>query len=226
MKIMTIIIVIILATTAVFGGLYYYMQSLKEDSYMSEYDFEVIFDTTTVQEDLIVYTPLPTKNGSPFLSELEFLKEADIPEGLTCEYVDTEHGIMLKIQIERLEVHQHEEIYLRVVSESSIDTKNAIDNEPVLYPVNNLTQEEYDSEPYPERFEEQMKYYAYDSHLYLENLTEDSELNVYIHLRGSNEWWVFGWTGNEYRNRLSRSSFKENGWHKVETDLIQGWGNY
>jgi len=226
MKIIAIIIVIILAATAVVGGLYYYTRRLKEDSYTSEYNFEVSFDTTTVQENLIVYTPIPTKNGSPFLTESEFLEEADIPEGWTCEYIDTEHGVMLKIQIERLEVDQYDEIYLRVVSESSIDTKNAVDNEPILYPVYNLTEDEYDSEPYPDRYKEQMKYYVYESYVYVENLTEDSELNVYIHQTGTNEWWVFGWTGNEYRNRLNTSSLTSDGWHEVETDLIQGWGNY
>ncbi|MGM0405502.1 MAG: hypothetical protein ACQEQM_05110 [Thermoplasmatota archaeon] len=227
MKLWAIVVVTIIAVAAAaVGGLYFYMQSLKEDSYMSEYNFEVSFDTTEVQEDLIVYTPLPTKDGSPFVSESEFLEDSNIPEGWSCEFVDTEYGVMLKVRIERLEVGQYDDLFLRVDSESSIDTKNALDEESILNPVHNLVEDEYDDEPYPERYEDQMKYYVYDSYVYVENLTEGSELNVYVHQMGTNGWWVFGWNGNEYRNRLRTSSITTDGWHEVETDLIQGWGNY
>ena len=225
MKLLTILIIgiVIAAATMISGCLW------KEESYTSEYNFEVNLDTTKVQENLVLFTPLPKINGSPFVNESEFLEEANIPEGWNCEYIETEHGVMLKIEIERLEVDQYEEITLRIVSESRIDTKNALGNEPIISPVYNLTEDEYkeyNDEPYPERYDDQIKYYRYDSYVYVENLTENSELNIYLHHMGTNEWWVLGWIGNEYRNRLYTPSLINEGWHEVKTDLVQGWGNY
>ncbi|MFW6064163.1 MAG: hypothetical protein ACOC8Y_01150 [Candidatus Natronoplasma sp.] len=218
---MLMTIIIVIAGTSLSGCLW------KEESYTSEYNFEINLETTKVQENLILYTPLPRKNDTPIVNESEFLKEANIPENWTCEYMNTEHGVMLKIEIERLEVdQQYEDISLRIVSESRIDTRNALENEPIISPVYNLTEDEYDDEPYPDKFDERMEYYRYDSYVYVENLTENSELNIYLHHMGTNEWWVLGWTGNEYRNRLYTPSLINEGWHEVEADLIQGWGNY
>lgn len=216
------VVLLIIGATQLSGCLQW-----KEESYTSEYNFEINLDTTEVQEDLVIYTPLPRENGSPIVNESEFLVEANIPENWTCEYMNTDHGVMLKIKIERLEVNQpYEEISLRIVSESRIDTEHALENEPIISPVYNLTEDEYDDEPYPDKFDERMKYYRYDSYIYVENLTENSELNIYLHHMGTNEWWVLGWSGNEYRNRLYSPSFTNEGWHQVEADLIQGWGNY
>ncbi|MFW5898424.1 MAG: hypothetical protein ACOCT7_01060 [Candidatus Saliniplasma sp.] len=227
MKITTILVIIVILAATVIGGLYYYTRSLKEDSYTSEYNFELSIETTDVQEGLIIYVPLPMKNGSPIVSESTFLQEANIPEGWTCEYVDTENGTMLKVEFQRLEVdHRYDDISLRVISENSINTEDALEDEPILSPRSNLREEEYTDEPYPERFEDRLEYYKYDTNIYVENITEGSEINIYLHHMGTNEWWVFGWSGNEYRNRLFSSAISSDGWSEHTADLIQGWGNY
>lgn len=217
-------VVIAVIIVSVFFGGYYYTQQMKADSYESEYAYEVNVDTDSVQSNVTLYVPFLRKDGDPVVTENSFINEANIPKGWSVFYVETQHGLMLSIFIDQLEPDQYKDIYLTIYSDSSIDTRNVLENEPILSPVYNITEEEY-NEPHPEEWDERLNYYEYETYIFCENVTINSNLEVSIELTGSNTWWVFGWSGNEYRSR-AYLSIENAGWHNVDCGLVEGWGNY
>ena len=75
---------------------------------------------------------------------------------------------------------------------------------------------------------ETQRCYALDSEVYLDyEAPADARSSVWVELSGRNEWWVFGWSGNEYREQILGDFIgPQDGWRTVEGELETGRGNY
>jgi hypothetical protein len=80
--------------------------------------------------------------------------------------------------------------------------------------------------PYPESWAPDC--YEYESRIYAHYTTSpNAKLSLYIELEGRNNWWVYGWSGNEYRDNVHIAlSGESQGWHAAFGQLVEGEGRY
>jgi hypothetical protein len=114
-----------------------------------------------------------------------------------------------------------------VKAENLIDTRSPIGSEPVLLPKYNFRVSE--KVPIvPNNKNINPKYFDYESLIYAQYETSsDTEVHISVRLRGSNEWWIYGWRYNEYRDELSSQLIgSQAGWIRVKGEIITGDGIY
>ncbi|MDD3041424.1 MAG: hypothetical protein PHW56_00475 [Methanosarcinaceae archaeon] len=115
----------------------------------------------------------------------------------------------------------------RLEVEPLINTRNPEGNEPLLLPKYGLkVSEKSPLVPPPEHIRPQ--YYDYGSRVYASyESSPETLVEIYVSLRGSNEWWVYGWTWNEYSDRVSvKLTGPQEGWIPVGGSLITADGVY
>jgi hypothetical protein len=113
-----------------------------------------------------------------------------------------------------------------LASDSEINTKYPLGNEPVLNPAYNLTLSKYDM-PYPEN-REPPTVYDYDSLIYADYETSpEAKVSLLVHFSGRNEWWIYGWNWNQYQEYIySDLSGPQQGWVQLQGKITMGEGNY
>lgn len=114
-----------------------------------------------------------------------------------------------------------------VKADQLIDTRYPIGNEPVLLPKHNLRESE--EEPIVPRSEHlNPEYFNYESLVYAHyDTSHDADVQIFVQMDGSNEWWIYGWQYNDYSDRISiLLSGPQEGWVKAEGKLITGDGIY
>ena len=113
-----------------------------------------------------------------------------------------------------------------LASDSEINTKFPLGNEPVLNPAYNLTLSTYDL-PFPEN-KEPPTVYNYDSFVYADYETSpEAKVSLTVHFSGRNEWWIYGWNWNQYYEYLYADlSGPQQGWMPVKGKITMGYGNY
>lgn len=113
-----------------------------------------------------------------------------------------------------------------LASDSEINTKFPLGNEPVLNPAYNLNLSTYDL-PYSEN-KEPPTVYNYDSLIYADYETSpDVHVSLTVHFSGRNEWWIYGWNWNQYYEYIYADlSGPQQGWMPVKGKITMGDGNY
>ncbi|MFH1054917.1 MAG: hypothetical protein V1744_02350 [Candidatus Altiarchaeota archaeon] len=118
------------------------------------------------------------------------------------------------------------ELSVRVRADHDINTKNPIGNEPLLSPKYNLTRSTYEL-PYL-KGRTPPNYYEYESRIYADYATSaNANVSIYIETEGRNSWWVYGWSGNNYRDRIELTfTGEQHGWYVASGKLVEGEGRY
>ncbi|PXF60026.1 MAG: hypothetical protein C4B59_09915 [Candidatus Methanogaster sp.] len=195
-----------------------------EGSYRSEYHYQVTVGTDSDLHNVTLYVTLPIFEEELNIGEEIVAKNASQSEGWDCDLVETEHGTMLKIHAEKMipdlhappvplpeeecgpdalscpaQTHASERVSARVQADHDINTKNPAGNEPTLLPKYNLARLVYRM-PHPED-RTPPACYDYESRIYANYTTSpDAEVSIHAELTGANNWWVYGWSGNEYQD--------------------------
>ena len=123
--------IVLVLLVAVLGGLSVLGEQRIEERYDSTYTYEVTLDTDATLEAPTVYVPVPVENGTSavgdqFVAEVNYYRDtyASGPDGpppepvnFTYELVETDHGPMLAISADRIEVT---ESYFRIVENETM----------------------------------------------------------------------------------------------------------
>jgi hypothetical protein len=122
----------------VVGGLYALGQQRVEQNAEGTYEYRVTLSTDRTIEDATFYVPVPRSNGESeigerFVEEVRYSRSVPAIEGydrdpepvnFTYELVETEHGRMLAISADRIEVSR---VYYRVVENETMGWAERID---------------------------------------------------------------------------------------------------
>jgi hypothetical protein len=113
------------------------------------------------------------------------------------------------------------EITVMLHAYHNIDSKNPIGNEPLLSPKYNITLSSYDV-PYPEGWTPPTVH-KYESCVYADYTASSSaKISVYVMLEGRNSWWVYGWSFNDFTDRIEATiTGEQRGWLIVTGKLAQ-----
>ena len=243
-------IVIIVGLIAAIAFFLYSQGGMSGDSSVnSAYDFRIVINTDSKLEDLTFYTPLPLFNNESKLGEQAIIQTMESSEGWNLSMIETEHGTMLKFtaielvpelnQLVELDPSDDSpigvgrsftrgtiEVSVSMVSDNIIDTRNATDNEPVLFPKYNMILSDYD-EPYPSS-RTPPKTQSYESFIYADyTASPDANVEICVTLEGRNEWWKGGWAYNVYRDRICTTvTGEKHDWIPVTGKVVEGEGRY
>jgi len=115
------------------------------------------------------------------------------------------------------------EVTASVQVNRSVDTKDPTGTEPLLAPESNRHEA-----PCRDAYFESQRCYTFDSAAYLTyDAPPDTRSSVWVELAGRNEWWVFGWNGDEYRQLVTGEFLgPQHGWRTVSGELETGVGSY
>ena len=191
-----------------------------------------------------------SEDGSKICCEI-LAKNASKPEGWDCDLVETEHGTMLKIHAAKMipdlhappvplpedacgpdalscpaQTHASERVSARVQADREINTKYPAGNVSILSPKYNLTRSVY-MMPHPKDRTPPLCY-EYESRIYAKyTASPDAEVSIYVELAGENTWWVYGWSGNKYRDHVGVTlTGARDGWCAASGRLVAGEGRY
>lgn len=105
----------------------------------------------------------------------------------------------------------------------TVDTAGPTGTEPLLAPETGRREV-----PCRDAHFETQRCYSFDSEVFLAyDAPPETRSSVWVELSGRNEWWVFGWNGNEYRELVYGEFFgPQDGWQSVAGELETGTGNY
>ncbi|KKG09788.1 hypothetical protein EO98_02710 [Methanosarcina sp. 2.H.T.1A.6] len=232
------IIVLLIIISAVLLSIWWQEQKerIYERNHMSSYDYRIELTTDSTLSNFTLYLPLPViNNTSPVGTDIAENHFNDYDRSWKYALVDTEHGLMLSINNEKIEPKYatrsrdskkilHPSIFsMTLFTNQTIDTMNPLGNEMVLMPKYNLTQN-VTRRPYPpasEIFDYESKMYAhYDT-------SSNANVSISIYLHGSNGWWIGGWLYNSYWENMGiKLSGPQAGWTTVNGQLFTGEGTY
>jgi len=229
----------------------YHTHSMYEKTYSSEYRYEVTVRMDSALHNVTLYVPLPvSEDGSKICGEI-MAGNASIPAGWDCEIVETEHGKMLNIRAEEIipdrntppvplpeeecgpdalpcpaQTYTSERVSVRVQADREINTKNPVGNVSILSPKYNLARSVYRM-PHPEDRTPPICY-EYESRIYANYTTSPAaEVSIHVELVGENTWWVYGWSGNKYRDGVGVTlTGVQDGWRAASGNLVAGEGRY
>jgi len=221
----TILIVILIAVSIIIGAGLFQFSQWKQESYESTYTYELNIYTNRTDIDFSMIFPLALKNNEAIIDEDTFQTQFEQQENWTVKFIDTRYGTML--QINGILTSERHDITINLDSDERIDTKKAVDKEPTLQPKENMTKSSYD-DPHPEEWDERIDAYEYTSFIYVQ-LEEgiSADLSINPRFEGRNEWWVLGWSGNEYWDRIYLDiQYDEPGWYQGNGKIVDGLGNY
>lgn len=80
----------------------YHAHGLYEKSYRSDYYYHVTLRTDSILYNVTLYVPLPVIEDESRISDEIVTGNASIPDEWDCSIVETEHGKMLKISVEKI----------------------------------------------------------------------------------------------------------------------------
>jgi len=139
----------------------------------------------------------------------------ELPQGKVSDTFSKETPVLMPKELS-VEIH----------ADHDVNTKNPIGNEPLLSPKHNLTRSTYEL-PYPEG-RTPPNCYEYESRIYADyTASANTKVSIYIEAEGRNSWWVYGWSGNHYRDRIELTfTGEQHGWYVASGKLIEGEGRY
>jgi hypothetical protein len=211
-----------IAITLMISVFMYYRYSLYKKTYTSEYYYQIQIDPDSPLSEVILYIPLPVLNNVSQVGDNIEVGNVQKPRNLHCSVVTTEYGTMLRISADHID--EPSLITVLLPADNTINTKNALHNEMVLFPKYDLIQVPCDF-PHPEKRDTQLTCIEYQTMLYAE-CTPEGPLTVFVTLEGRNTWWIFGWSGNSYRDQILVTVNGESGWQPARGEFVQGEGLY
>ncbi|AKB37067.1 hypothetical protein MSSAC_2477 [Methanosarcina siciliae C2J] len=218
------IIVLLLIISAVLLSTWWQdqKQRMYDRSLRSSYDYDVVLTTDSTLNNVTLYIPLPVINDTSYVG-MDIIEQHFNNHDPSWEYsiVDTEHGLMLSMKNEKA---RSIDLSTMVLSDQPIDTMNPLNNEMILIPKYNLTQNVNASGVYSrtsEQFDYDSKMYAYY------DASSNANVSISIYLNGRNEWWIGGWQYNSYWETMEVIlSGSQDGWTTVSGQLVTGEGTY
>ncbi|MCG7850034.1 MAG: hypothetical protein MIO93_12780 [ANME-2 cluster archaeon] len=218
----------------VLAGLWmYHTHELKKETYSSTYSYDISMQIDSVLTNVTLFLPLPALDGESKIGDsikMGWGTSASKPDDWECSIVDTEHGEMLKVSADRIapvfrslpvpiepgeeprETGKVSETYSETTpvlwpfgisvilpSDYGINTIDPLENEPMLYP----------------------RHYIYADY----KTAPDTKVSLYIRLEGRNEWWVYGWSGDQYGDSLFMTLYGEkHGWYQLSGPYTEDEG--
>jgi hypothetical protein len=107
-------------------------------------------------------------------------------------------------------------ISISVQTDHDIQTKNPVENEPLLFPKLNITQSIHELPgPVPPDC------YTYESRIYAEyTTTPEARVSISVQFTGRNEWWVYMWSGTMYGDNVNAVlSGEQLGWSVAQGEF-------
>ncbi|AKB32758.1 hypothetical protein MSSIH_2068 [Methanosarcina siciliae HI350] len=218
------IIVLLLIISAVLLSTWWQdqKQRMYDRSLRSSYDYDVVLTTDSTLNNVTLYIPLPVINDTSYVG-MDIIEQHFNNHDPSWEYsiVDTEHGLMVSMKNKKA---RSIDLSTMVLSDQPIDTMNPLNNEMILIPKYNLTQNVNASGVYSrtsEQFDYDSKMYAYY------DASSNANVSISIYLNGRNEWWIGGWQYNSYWETMEvMLSGSQDGWTTVSGQLVTGEGTY
>jgi len=131
------VVAVVVVFALLLGGVYALGQQRAEQSEQSTYEYQVTIATNQTLTNATVYVPVPETNGESelgeqFVEDVQYSRETPAIRGyddtparvnFTYELVDTEHGRMLAISADRIEVQR---AYYREVENETMGWREPI----------------------------------------------------------------------------------------------------
>lgn len=195
-----------------------------EREVLSRYGYMADIDPAAPLTDVTLYVPIPVLDGEPFLEDA-IIGGGIRPEEWSYSITDTEHGPMLAIDTAELQPgNRTYNIEFDSQADSEIDTREALDTEPTLHPKESVQSTEC-TFPHPEEWDDRLRCYTFQSHLYGEYEPTGTEVAMGISFTGENSWHNGGWTGNEYTED-THGFVDGTGWVTSTGSFKEGVGRY
>lgn len=224
----------------------YHTDELYGESFSSEFQYEITLKTDSKLKNVSLLLPFP--ENIPEIEE-KLLNDGSA-ENIDLRIVEGKHGKMLELTADNITpVYHSAPIPIKPEETSAItsQTSEVYSNEtPILTPIRIVFVAESDEEietknPPPEILlnpkynltETDCKFpvrsgrcYSYESLIYAD-YEGYGNISIYIRLEGRNSWWIYGWSGNEFRDTIIATILGEKRrWIRVEGKLITGEGVY
>lgn len=250
------LVAVLLLGAVLLGGLYVLTESVYEDSYESNYEYDVRVTTNGTLTNATMLVPAPVLEGEATVdAEIEAGEHYANPDAVSSRIVETEHGPMLEVTVDEFVVEpeyyrfveegdvgwteeidaeaydpddpdmfvrdrEQYELHLRIESDDEIDTREPVGTEPLLEPRFDAIERTCPGEI--RRCE------TYASQVYLEyEAGASTAVSTTVTVRGENTWWVGGWNGNWYEDRVTAEAVgPQTGWVTANGDLEAGHGSY
>jgi hypothetical protein len=258
-KLIKILLIFAILTVAASTFWINHQNQMYEDTFQSEYQYDVSIKTLQPLHNVTLYLPLPSDGNESFLSEA-LISENNLnkPTGWNCTITQTKHGKMLQITASKIDPEFHStpvpieegqgEGLNRTINESTeysedtplpypegfsiyqnadheLDTKNPLENETTFIPKYNIKKV---TNQFPNEDNENVKTYQYESRIYAQyNTTAENTVDISMSFMGMNNWWIYGWSGNQYHEYLSITlEGDQDGWTPIEGEIVTGEGSY
>ncbi len=250
------LLAVAVVATLLIGGFVVLSETLAEDSYTSEYSYDVEVVTNGTVTNATVLVPVPVADGEVAVAGA--LEDGDYyaqPEAFSSRLVETDRGPMLEVTVDEFVVEPE---YYRVVEEGDRGRTEPITadeydpNDPDTFvrdtdryeltlriesdePIE--TREPVGSEPIlepradateTECLDGAERCQEYTGFLYAEYDTDPStDVSIRVSHRGENSWWVGGWSGNWYSDEVAvELAGPQADWIAVDGSLEAGQGSY
>jgi hypothetical protein len=250
LRTLTRIFIVVLILAAAFISFFAYVQGSYDQTLSSTYTYEISISIDAPLHNVTLFVPLPEETGrtSPIAISAGAGEIYGIPEGWEVAFFGTEKASMMRITADEIlpqyrlpprpandtEVAAAAEtmpvavpirLLIEGTSDCLIDTRHPVGNSSVLLPKNNLTQVACE---FPGGGELSPICYTYEGALYAGyDTSPGAEVSISVSLTGTNDWFVFGWSFNEFRDGMSVTlSGSGAGWQKTAGTLITGVGRY
>ncbi|MFB6083849.1 MAG: hypothetical protein ABEJ94_06360 [Halorientalis sp.] len=212
---LSVVLAVVVLLAVVIGAVWLYGGHLYRTSYESEYTYEVTLSTDGTLTNATIYLPVPESTEAADLGPAAVETGTNQSGPLAYAVVETERGPMLAVSAAEWAVTPSEHdpddpammvndtrsvrLEVTVPVDRSIDTATPWTGEPLLRPRIDCRPTDCDT-PGPEWIE----CYEYDSAVYASyDAANDTEVYASTTLSGTNSWWVFGWSYDEYRDDVT-----------------------
>ena len=243
--IISLILVIVVISAAL---VYYESNRIRQESMAHSYRYTVQIESTGPVHNPVIIVPIGSVNGpSLIVDAIESGQMTGVPDDWNLTVIPTLDGIFLKISAPRIiastpvtplaadeesdqtdvPVNRPTPVVLgvRVDSESAVETISPEGTEPVLGPRTSTTQVPCTS-PHPDNMP--VTCYTYTVPVYADfGASNHTRLSIQIEMEGENTWWLGGWSGNSYHDRVHFTVIGPfSGWTTGEGTSVYGLGRY
>ncbi|TMT87334.1 hypothetical protein E2L06_12370 [Haloterrigena sp. H1] len=250
------LLAVVIVAALLIGGLVVLSETLAEDSYTSEYSYDVEITTNGTLTNATVLVPVPVSDGE--VSVTGALEDGDYyaqPDAFSSRIVETDRGPMLEVTADEFVVDPE---YYRVVEEGEMGRTEPITadeydpDDPDMFVRDRdqyeltlriesderiETREPVGTEPVLEPrvdvtetacLDGAERCQEYTGFVYAEYDADPStDVSIRVSHRGENSWWVGGWSGNWYSDEVTVAlGGSQADWIAVDGSLEAGQGSY